>query len=74
MAKNSARRCATDFGRFVADSETVAGIARASRDNFSERYHLISVACGRQGRLPGVRIPVAGDAAGMKSANPVLSA
>jgi hypothetical protein len=44
MAKNSARRCATDFGRFVADSETVAGIARASRDNFSERYHLISVA------------------------------
>ena len=37
----------------VGDSETVASIARASRDNFSERYHLISVARGWEGRLPG---------------------
>ncbi len=45
-------------GRVVGDSETVEGIARASRDNFSERYHLISVACGRQGRLCPVSVRI----------------
>jgi len=40
--------------RIVGGSETIVGIGRVSRSDLGQCYHLISVACGRQGRLPGV--------------------